>query len=170
MTFFHYQHGTRLKHSQLVLTTACYPVQYYEHHPMLMLISQFVLLLKQSLDCLFFHVNCHILKWINSISCTANILLVPRKTILCSALLTLLIASVIESTIPPTMPTSLAASFKVTMISSTASFISWAASVIASWVCDAWNRENNKIKKLNQKTFCQKKKKILKPCLNPKSL
>lgn len=132
------------------------PVQNYEHHPMLMLVSQFVLLLKQSLDCLFFHVNCHILKWINSISCTED--LVPRKITLCSSLLTLLIASVIESTIPPTMPTSLAASFKVTMISSTASFISWAASVIASWVCDAWNRENNKIK-FKPKNILSKKEK-----------
>jgi hypothetical protein len=42
------------------------------------------------------------------------------------------------STMPPTSPTSLAASFSVTMMSSTASFISWAASVMASWVCCAW--------------------------------
>ena len=49
-------------------------------------------------------------------------------------------ASAIDSTMPPTMPPSLAASFKVTMMSSTASFISWAASEMASWVWDAWGR------------------------------
>lgn len=47
-------------------------------------------------------------------------------------------ASAMDSTIPPTIPTSLAASFSVTMMSSTASFMSWAASAMASWVWEAW--------------------------------
>lgn len=52
-------------------------------------------------------------------------------------ILTLPMDSAMDSTMPPTMPPSLAASFKVTMMSSTASFISWAASDMASWVWDA---------------------------------
>ena len=55
---------------------------------------------------------------------------------------TLAMASAMDSTIPPTIPTSLAASFSVTMISSTASFMSWAASAMASWVwhaCGVWH-------------------------------
>lgn len=55
----------------------------------------------------------------------------------CVCHLTLAMASVMESTIPPTIPTSLAASLSVTMMSSTASFMSIAASAIASWVWDA---------------------------------
>lgn len=51
--------------------------------------------------------------------------------------LTFAMASAMDSTIPPTMPTSLAASLSVTMMSSTASFMSWAASAMASWVWDA---------------------------------
>lgn len=57
----------------------------------------------------------------------------------CNAfVLTLPMASAMDSTMPPTMPPSLAASFKVTMMSSTASFISCEASEMASWVWDAW--------------------------------
>lgn len=51
--------------------------------------------------------------------------------------LTFAMASAMDSTIPPTIPTSLAASFSVTIMSSTASFMSWAASAMASWVCEA---------------------------------
>lgn len=52
--------------------------------------------------------------------------------------LTLPMASAMASTMPPTIPPSLAASFRVTMMSSTASFISWEASEMASWVWHAW--------------------------------
>ena len=52
--------------------------------------------------------------------------------------LTLPMDSAMDSTMPPTMPPSLAASFNVTMMSSTASFISWEASEMASWVWNAW--------------------------------
>lgn len=74
---------------------------------------------------------------------TWNPLKVPKKCSLETewqqqSLLTLPIASAMDSTIPPTMPPSLAASFRVTMMSSTASFISWAASLMASCVWDAW--------------------------------
>lgn len=68
----------------------------------------------------------------------AHIHTVSVRTHANTRLLTRPIASAIDSTMPPTMPPSLAASFKVTMMSSTASFISWAASEMASWVCDAW--------------------------------
>lgn len=47
-------------------------------------------------------------------------------------------ASAMDSTIPPTIPTSLAASFSVTIMSSTASFMSCAASAMASWVWAAY--------------------------------
>lgn len=58
----------------------------------------------------------------------------------CLSKLTLPMASAMDSTMPPTIPPSLAASFRVTMMSSTASFMSWAASEMASWVCDAWRQ------------------------------
>jgi len=48
-----------------------------------------------------------------------------------------------DSTMPPAIPPSLAASFKVTMMSSTASFISWAASAMASWVWVACKPKEN---------------------------
>lgn len=70
---------------------------------------------------------------------------------------TLLMASAMASTMPPTSPTSLAASFRVTMMSSTASFMSWAASVMASWVCWAWEGTGERI----ARSFHMQKKMVL---------
>ncbi|TNN57042.1 hypothetical protein EYF80_032763 [Liparis tanakae] len=61
-------------------------------------------------------------------------------------------ASAMDSTMPPTMPPSLAASFKVTMMSSTASFISWAASEMASWsICRA---DSNRVLLWSRMVIC----------------
>ncbi len=67
-------------------------------------------------------------------TCTAHVCILCQNT----HSLTLPMASAMDSTMPPTIPPSLAASFKVTIMSSTASFINWAASEMASWVWDAW--------------------------------